>query len=410
MPQFAYSGIRSTGEAVSGQVEASDQRDAFTRLREAGVYPTVIARQEGARVEHAAGTTSAVPARLPGRVHKMEISFFTRQLADLVGAGLPLHRSLEVVRTQAGRQGMRQLVADLQEEVQQGSALSAALERHPGQFPLLYRRMVAAGEASGHLPEVLERLAEFMERDQERRTQLLSAFTYPLVLIGVAVGAVAFLISFLIPRLASVFADMRQELPLPTRVLLAVAGFIGAHWWLLILGLVAFLVIGLRLAASGPGRRFRDALLLWLPVAGGITQRASISRFARTLGTMVEGGVPILQALEVAAGASGNVHVAAWVTAAAERVRQGEPLHQALAASGRFTENLLQLVAVGEETANLPRVLARLAAAYDFEVDQHLRRLTTMLEPAIIVCMGALVGFIVLSILLPIFQINATIR
>jgi len=406
MPQFTYSGVSAGGQVVSGQVEASDSRDAFTRLRESGVHPTRILGEGAAAA--APSPDQAVPAA--GRMSRAEVSFFTRQLADLVGAGLPLHRSLQVVWDQATRPGARALLTDVQDQVQRGSPLSLALESHPRCFPTLYCRMVAAGEASGHLGEVLERLAGFLEREQERRSQLLSALTYPLVLITVAVGAVAFLMTYLIPRLALVFADLGQELPLPTRILLAIAHFVGGYWHFLIGGIVLLVVLLLRLAATRPGRRLVDRAVLRLPLVGTIASRTSISRFARTLGTLVAGGVPILQALDIAAGASGNLLVADWALAAADYVRQGEPVHLALSQAGPFPQHLVQMVAVGEETASLPRMLTRVADAYDFEVDQRLKRLTTLLEPAIIVFMGCLVGFIVLSILLPIFQINTTIR
>ena len=407
MPQFSYAGLQADGEVVRGQVEAGSRREAFTRLRELGVHPTQLSGQAEAAAP-AVELTEPLPRST--RVSRAEVAFLTRQLADLVGAGLPLHRSLDVVCAQAVRRGVHAMLADLQEEVSRGSAFSAALERHGAHFPLLYRQMVAAGEASGHLDQVLMRLAEFLEREQERRTQLLSAFTYPLVLVCMAAGAVVFLMTFLVPRLGMVFADINQELPLPTRILLATANFVGGNWVALVVGAAATLVIIVRLARSRPGRRALDALALRLPILGVVTSRAAVSRFARALGTMVDGGVPILQALEVAAGASGNVHITEWVVAAAERVRQGVPVHTALAEAGSFPPTLVQMTAVGEETGTLARMLGRVADAFDFEVDQRLRRLTTLLEPAIIVCMGCLVGFIVLSILLPIFQINATIR
>lgn len=408
MAQYAYTGLRAGGEMVHGEVEASNQRDAFTRLRELGVHPTELAPANARRAAAPPENGKLVASRT--RLPRTDVAFLTRQLSDLVGAGLPLHRSLDVAWSQAQRPAAKAILAELRSQVQQGTPLSEALATYPRCFPELYRQMVAAGESSGHLGEVLERLAEFLEQEQVRRTQLIGAFTYPLVLVCVAIGAIIFMMTFLIPRLGAVFTDMRQSLPLPTQMLLSLAGFIGAHWLVLLAAAAGGGYLLWRLAGSAPGRRVVDAVALRLPLVGGVATRATVSRFARTLGTMIAGGVPILHALEVAAGASGNVHVAAWARQALAQVREGVPVNQALAEVGRFPVDLVQMVAVGEETASLPRMLGRLADSYDFQVDQRLRRLTALVEPAIIVVMGGLVGFIVLSILLPIFQINATIR
>jgi type II secretory pathway component PulF len=270
--------------------------------------------------------------------------------------------------------------------------------------------MIRAGETSGHLDAVLMRLAEHLENQEVRRAQIISAFTYPAVIVVVAVGAIIFMVTFLVPRLSVVFADLRQALPAPTRLLLAIAHaapragpWIGAG--------LALLYLGARRAASTQaGGMLLDGALLRLPVLGRLVGNVAIARFARTLGTLLAGGVPMLGALEIAAAASANRVIAAQASGLQQSVREGESLSRAMAECSAFPPTLVHMAAVGEETGNLPAMLVRCADAADFQFDQAMRRVTSLVEPAIILVMGGIVAFIVLSVLLPVFDIYSAIN
>jgi type II secretory pathway component PulF len=269
--------------------------------------------------------------------------------------------------------------------------------------------MVRAGETSGHLDAVLLRLAEFLEKSFARRSQVISALLYPAILISVAIAAVAFIIGFLVPKLSQLFADMDAALPLITRMLLAIADVVAATWWGLLLAAVA-VIFGLRwYSRTEGGREALDLFALRVPLMGPVWHKMAVSRLARTLGTMLGGGVPILAALEISGNAVGNRPMSHAVAAAREEVQQGTAMAAALDHAGAFPPLLIHMAGVGEETGQLPEMMARVADSLDFEVDSTLGRLTTLLEPFVIVVMGVIVGFIVLAVLLPIFQINATI-
>jgi len=310
---------------------------------------------------------------------------------------------------QADKSALRELVESIRADVQQGRPLSEALRRHPRYFHDLYVNMVHAGETSGHLDAILMRLAEFLEKSQQRRSQVVSALMYPAVLITVAISAVSFIIGYLIPKLSALFAELQQTLPLITQVLLAVAGVLSKTWWLIAIFIVV-LVLGLRwYGRTAAGREAIDLLILRAPLLGPIWHKMAVSRLARTLGTMLGGGVPILTSLEISGNAIANRPLMRAAEAVREEVRQGTRLTTALEHSGVFPPLLIHMSAVGEETGQLPEMMSRVANSLDFEVDSTMGRLTTLLEPFVIIIMGIIVGFIVLAVLLPIFQINATI-
>jgi type II secretory pathway component PulF len=328
----------------------------------------------------------------------------TRQLADLVSSGMPLHRCLAILCEQtAGRQ--RQLLQAVSQEVQRGAPLSEVLRPLSRSFPTLYVEMIRAGESSGHLDAVLMRLAEYLEAGEVRRTQIVSAFTYPAVIVLVAVGAIVFMVTFLVPRLSVVFADLGQALPAPTRLLLAIAhGAPRTGPW--IAAALVLLYLGARKAASTQaGGMLLDGALLRSPLLGRLVTNVTIARFARTLGTLLAGGVPVLGALEIAAATSANRVIGAQAGSVQQRATEGESLSEAMGQCRAFPASLVHMAAVGEETGNLSAMLTRYADAADFQFDQAMRRLTSLVEPAIILVMGGIVGFIVLSVLLPIFSI-----
>jgi len=403
MARFRYVALDRAGKTVSGELAAEDPEEVTRRLRDMDYFPTDIG--EAAQV-----TIGGV--RRVGRtrgISTTDIVIMTRQLADMTAARLPVFRSLTVLVEQASNPAMKTLMESIRDDVQEGRPLSEALAQHPRYFQDLYVNMIRAGETSGHIDAILLRLAEFLEKSQRRRSQVVSALMYPAVLMTVAFGAVTFIMGYLVPKLSTLFEELGQTLPLITQILLGVAGVLGKIWWLLAL-IIAAIVLAVRWYRHTPsGREALDLLTLRLPLLGPIWHKMAVSRLARTLGTMMTGGVPILTALEISGNAIANRPMTRVAGVVREEVRQGARLSGSLERSGVFPPLLVHMAAVGEETGQLPEMMIRVADSLDFEVDSTLGRLTTLLEPFIIIVMGFIVGSIVLAVLLPIFQINAVI-
>ncbi len=403
MARFRYAALDRAGKTVTGEIAAENAEEVKRRLRDMGYFPSSI----GEAAQISLGQRKQL--RRGRGVSGSDIVLMTRQLADMTAARLPMFRSLSVLVEQADRTTLRDLFEAIRADVQEGRPLSEALQRHPRHFPDLYVNMVRAGETSGHVDAVLLRLADFLEKSMQRRSQVISALLYPAVLMTVAIAAVAFIMGFLIPKLSALFEELEQTLPLLTQVLLIVTDALRSIWWMLAI-FILVLVLGFRwYARTKAGRAKLDLWALRLPLLGPIWHKMAVSRLARTLGTMLGGGVPILAALEISGNAVANRPMTQAVEAVREEVREGTPVSSALERAGVFPPILIHMAGVGEETGQLPDMMARVADSLDFEVDSTLGRLTTLLEPFIIIIMGLIVGFIVLAVLLPIFQINATI-
>jgi type II secretion system protein F len=400
---FQYVALTPDGQRRTGRIEAETRAEALARIRELGQQPVQLRAAE-------AEAPATAPARRARRITSGDVTAFTRQLADLTLAGLTLDRSFSVLAEQAENAALQALIEAVQTEVRGGAALSQALERHPRYFPPMVVNMIRAGELSGQLGEVLERLAQFAEREQQRRAQILSAMVYPAVLLVVAASALAFLLTFVVPRLSGVFADLGAELPLPTRLLLAMTGALTSGWWA-ILGAGVLLWLGFRTYRRTEAGAYQvDRLALRLAVVGKVWRKVVIARFARALGTLVAGGVPILEALRVAGQAAANRTLIRAAGELEARVKGGETISTAMRATGQFPPVLIHMTAVGEETGDLPRVLLRVAETLDGEAEIAMKRLTTLIEPMIVVFMGGFVGFVVLSILLPVFEANSIVK
>jgi type II secretion system protein F len=400
---FQYIALTPDGQRRTGRIEAETRTEALARIRELGQQPVQLHVEE-------AEAPAAAPTRRARRITSSDITAFTRQLADLTLAGLTLDRSFTVLAEQAENKSLEALIETIQTEVRGGAALSQALERHPRSFPPMVVNMIRAGEMSGQLGEVLERLAQFAEREQTRRAQIVSAMVYPAVLLLVAASTLVFLLTFVVPRLSGVFADLGAELPLPTRMLLAITGALTSGWWA-ILGAGALLWLGLRTYRRTEAGAYQiDRLTLRLAVVGKVWRKVVVARFARALGTLVAGGVPILEALRVAGQAAANRTLIRAAGELEERVKGGETISIAMRATGQFPPVLIHMTAVGEETGDLPRVLLRVAETLDGEAEIAMKRLTTLIEPMIVIFMGGFVGFVVLSILLPVFEANSIVK
>ncbi|NLH99795.1 MAG: type II secretion system F family protein [Chthonomonadales bacterium] len=418
MAEFQYVALDRSGRQVTGVITCRDHSDAAARVRGLGYYPVDLT-PVGGRSSKAAPTRQARTETQPraqerrtrgGRPTRVHLLLFTRELADLIDAGLPIDRALSVLLEQTDSDAMREMVRGLQEDIRAGKPLSEALGKYPREFPPLYANMIRAGEVAGQLPEVMTRLADFLEKEQVRRSQVIAALTYPAVLITVAVLAVTFLLTFVIPRLEDVFKELGAALPAPTRALLALSGFVAHQWWVIAL-VIAGAVFGFRTwVATVAGRRMFDGFRINVPLAGVLARKMAMARFTRTLGTLLAGGVPILESLDISGTAVGNTVVTASIAEARDKVRQGETLSSAMENDSVFLPLVVHMSAVGEETGRLAPMLVRTADTLDFEVDNAMRRLTSLVEPLVVLLMGGFVGFVVLSILLPIFQANTIVK
>ncbi|MBI2461974.1 MAG: type II secretion system F family protein [Candidatus Rokubacteria bacterium] len=402
MPVFTYRATDRVGRMIDGTMEAASRRAVVERLHREEYYPVAV---ESAEIR--AGWRQLVPELPFQRVTSKDLLALTRELATLVDAGLPLDRALQILGELTGHPRLQRIVQDLTRSVRGGNSLAEALARHhPRPFSRLYINMVRAGEKGGVLEIALKRLTGFLEAAQELREAIVSALIYPTLLAVVGSGAVVFLLTFVLPRFAVIFADLGQALPLPTRILLAVSEGIQTYWWgLLLLGLLTLL--GWR-AATGTeaGRLAWDRWLLGTPLLGGLLLRLEVARFARTLGTLLQAGVPVLQALAVVKEVAVNRVVVEALERLHEGIKRGGGIASPLAASRVFPSLAVHMVRVGEETGRLEEMLSKVADVYEGEVRTAVKRLIAVLEPAIILTLGVVVLLIVVAILLAIFGIN----
>jgi type II secretory pathway component PulF len=401
---FAYTALDSTGARKTGVVEAENRDTAIAQLASEGRFVLEI---RAAVASASSRVQSAGRKRAPS---KQELALFTRRMADLAAAGLPLDRVLEVVAEQSESVMLQEIAEETLVDVRAGMPVSQALAKHAKYFDDVFTQTLRAGEASGQFAEVAGRLADFQEKEVARRSQITSALVYPGVLSFTAVSVVIFLLTFVVPRLSGVFKDLGSDLPITTRILLDSTDFLTKNW-VLVLGVLVGSFIGLRVWFATPaGGYARDSFLLRAPVIGPVIKKMTISRFARVLGTLVYGGVPILEALEIAGLSSGNRVFQKSADIVEGEVRAGRPIAEAMRDSGSFPPVLTHMVAIGEETGDLPKMLGRVSDSLDFEVDTGMRRLVALVEPIIVLSMGAFVGFVVLSVLLPIFQAQNLVK
>ena len=411
MPLFAYSAVDAQGKTHQGTVEANSAADAATAIKRLGRFPTNIAetaapaakpRGAGLSLKFSfggGGTSGKVPAKV--------LTVFTRQLSTLISAGLPLLRILRTLGKQEKNVNLKKSLAGLAESVEGGTTFSEALAQHPKAFNKLYVNMVKAGELGGVLEVVLTRLAEFAEKSQRIRGKVTSAMVYPIVVLTIAVGIVAFLMLFIVPRFESIFKDMLGGRPLPmvTQLIMDLSRFIQSNFLLIGIALVV-LVVGLRLALRLPGVSAAvDQYKLKLPLFGDMLTKTAVARFSRTLGTLVSSGVPILQALQITRDTAGNERVSKAVDTIHESVKEGESMVTPMESSLIFPPMVVSMVQVGEETGQLPDMLTKVADVFEEEVDNAVAGLTSMLEPIMIVMLALIVGTIVVALFLPLITI-----
>ncbi|MFT4193948.1 type II secretion system inner membrane protein GspF [Ottowia sp.] len=407
MPAYTFEALQPDGKTRKGVIEADTAKAARALLRGQALVPLAVDAVGGA-----AGGPSVLSAPLFGgrAFNATQLAIWTRQLAGLVGSGLPLERALTALAEEAEDERQRNLIAGLRAEVNAGSPLARAMAQHPREFSGVYTAVIAAGEQGGHLGAVLERLADDLEERQALRGKLIGAALYPAIVTLVAIVIVVFLVSYVVPQVATVFAGTKHALPWLTVAMLALSGFVRAWgWWVLaavVLGATVF-----RLALRSPALRQRfDAFWLRLPLIGRLARGYNAARFGATLAMLAGAGVPILRALQAAAETLSNTAMRADAEDALVMVREGAPLASALAQKKRFPGLLAMFARLGEQTGQLPVMLQRAAAQLSAEVQRRAMQLATILEPLLIVVMGVVVMLIVLAVMLPIIQLNQWVK
>jgi type IV pilus assembly protein PilC len=405
MPKFSYTAVDARGKQANGFVEANDQNDAITQIRQLGFYPQRLDEAKEEDMAAAPDGTKPVKRKKGGGKVKMKVlTIFTRQLATLIDAGLPLMRGLNTLAKQERNPVMRNTMMQLAAAVESGGTFSEALAQHPRIFDKLYVNMVKAGELGGVLEIVLTRLAEFQEKSQKIKGKVISAMIYPLVVLIIAGLILTFLLIVIVPKFQAIFRDaLGPDHPLPSVTLFVIAcsDFMVERWYI-IFGGMALLYFGYGALRSVPwGVLLVDQILLRIPVFGDLNSKTSISRFARTLGTLISSGVPILQALNITRDTAGNIVVANAINQIHDSVKEGESVVGPMESSSIFPAMVTSMVQVGEETGQLPDMLVKVADVYEAEVDNVVASLTSILEPIMIVLLAVIVGTIVIALFMP---------
>ncbi len=405
MAVFEYIGIDSKGKRAAGTVDATNERDARQRLRRMGVFPTTLGI-EGATKQKVGLSMQVDLSKYLQRIKTQEVSVMTRQLATLVGSSIPLVDALSALVDQIENPKLRNIVARVRDKVTEGSKLSDAMRGNPKVFSDLYVNMINAGENSGALDVVLVRLAEFTEGQAKLKGKVVSAMIYPAIMSFVGVALMIMLLTYVVPKVTKIFEDMKATLPLPTRILMGVSNALSGYWYIFVIIIPIVVYAILRFLKTPKGRAWWDRKILTMPLFGRINRLVIVSRFTRTLATLLSSGVPLLTALDIVRNIITNTRLREVIEETRDNVREGQPVADTLKRSGEFPPLVTHMIAIGEKTGDLERMLERIADTYDTEVDNTLSTLTTLLEPIMILVMAGVVSFIVLSILLPIMKLN----
>ena len=419
MAKFEYIAMNAKGEETAGAVDAASEQDAYAKLRTMQLYPTQVApegqmsskvkasKKATGRSTKTKGKGKAVSTRGGGKVKGKGLMIFTRQLATLIDSGLPLLRGLTVLGNQEPHPTLRRTVNHLADSVQTGSTFSESLGQHPKIFNKLYVNMVKAGELGGVLELVLNRLAVYQEKAQKLKNKIVSAMVYPVIVIFIALGIMAFLLTYIVPKFTDIFREMLgdTEMPFMTRMVMDASEFVKSYWWAILGGAFLISVLYKLYAATKAGRRVVDRIKLKLPLFGPVLLKSSIARFSRTLGTLVTSGVPILQALNITRDTAGNTVVSDAIGNVHDAVKEGESMVAPLESSKVFPPMVISMVEVGEETGQLPEMLLKIADVYDDEVDNSVTALTSLLEPIMICVLAVIVAVIVLALFQPLITL-----
>jgi type IV pilus assembly protein PilC len=399
MAVFAYQGRAAAG-IQKGEIEAPDRMTAVGELRKRAILVTRISEKAGGKTR----------VRIGGKVKDKAMAIFTRQFSTMIDAGLPLVQCLNILAVQSESSNLRGVTADVARNVEEGSTLAEALRKHPRTFNDLFTNMVEVGEAGGILDVIFQRLAAYIEKSAALKRKVKGALVYPASIIGVALLVIVFMLTFVIPTFAAIFKDMGAELPMPTRIVLALSDFVRSYILLLLAGFVGCVFAVRSYYRTENGKSIIDALLLRIPIFGPLIRKVAVARFTRTLGTLVQSGVPILEGLRITATTAGNKVIEKAVLQCRISVTEGKTVAEPLKNSGVFPPMVTQMISVGEQTGALDNMLSKIADFYDDEVNTAVNTLTSLLEPLMIVVLGGLVGGLVVAMYLPIFKLVTLIK
>jgi general secretion pathway protein F len=404
MAVYEYTALNKKGKNIKGIIDADSAITARQKLRDRDIFPIDI-KESSVRSKDTGRTDSSISS-LFGRVKPGEISAMTRQLSILLGAGVTLVAALEALIIQVTNPLQKKILSQIKESVNEGNSLASSLALYPKQFSQIYINMVRAGEASGSLDLVLERLAEFSENQEALKGRIRAAMAYPIFMSIIAVLVIFFLLTFIVPNITRIFEDMQQTLPLPTVMLIGISDFLKVYWWLLLIGLGGIMIIISRFKKSDKGRQIFDLFKIKAPLIGLINIKLAMSRFGRTLGSLLQSGVPLITALQIVRNIVDNVIISDVIDNAIEEVEEGKNLAVPLGRSKWFPPITVQMITVGEQSGEIEKMLHKIADIYEREVESQTMAMTSILEPVMILVMACVAVFIVFSILLPILEMN----
>ncbi len=408
MAVYEYVAFDERGKEIKGIIDADSPRLARQKLRANGIFP--ISLKEEKKTEGEIGARDISLSWFSRRIKLSDVTVMTRQLSTLIGAGLPLVTSLNGLLEQTENPSLKRVIAQIRERVNEGNSLASALAEHPRVFSPLFVNMVEAGEASGTLELVLERLADFIERQQSLRYKIYATLAYPTIMLIIGTTILFLLITFVIPAVTKIFEKTQQALPLPTVILIAVSNFLKHYWWLLVLIFAAIVLVFRKFVSTPKGREWFDRIKLNFPVVGKINRKVAVARFSRTLGVLLKNGTPPLTALDIVRNILNNVVLSKVLEQAKDEIVEGEGIAGPLARTKAFPPIVIQMIGVGEKSGTLEDMLEKVASSYEEEIEMKITAMTALLEPIMILVMGAAVGFIVVSILLPILQMSTIVR
>jgi type IV pilus assembly protein PilC len=401
MPVFVWKGTASNGEIQKGEVESQDEQAVRRLLRQQQISPSEIKAKPKDLFENIGFFQKKVPTK--------EIVVFTRQLSTMIDAGLPLVQGLEVLASQQKNKTFKKILQDTKSDVESGSTFADALKEHPKQFDRLFCNMIAAGEVGGILDDVLKRLADYMEKALRLKRKVKGALTYPIIVLSISALVLGVILIFVIPVFEQMFADFGSALPVPTQIVVNLSNFVKSRFPLMIGVLVVMVFLFRKYYNTEKGRRVIDSLILKSPAFGPLLKKVAVSKLTRTLGTLIDSGVPILETLNIAAGTAGNKIVEEAIYNVRSSISEGRSIAQPLGESGIFPAMVVQMISVGETTGALDQMLSKIADFYDEEVETAVDALTSMIEPFMIIFLGGIVGSIIIAMYLPIFSMASAI-
>jgi len=408
MPAFEYEAMNSEGKVVTAEVQARNTDEAIAKIRELNLFPTRVKEKavgKGAPRAERAGRGFRKRKFVIGGVRSKQLTLFTRQLSTLTDAGIPVVQSLDILEQQMRNCALKYIVGSVANDVESGSSLSEAMANYPKAFDSLYVNMVKAGETGGVLDSVLQRLAEFRERAARLKRRILGAMIYPAAVLTFAGGILTVIVLYVIPKFMSMFNELGVELPAPTRILLGISHGAVMYWYLLPVIPIGIFVLYKAIRSTKTGRYISDWLKFRIPLFGKVINKGAIARFTRTFGTLIGSGVPILEALNISRDTAGNYVLANAISSVHDSIREGDPIAAPLSESKVCDAMVVNMIDVGEETGNLDTMLLKIADNYDEEVDVAVEGLTSALEPIMVVCLGLVIGFIVISLFLPLIKL-----